>query len=430
MPRKSKHLPEELKSELKRRAGYKCEYCHKTILDQSWEIEHIKPQSLGGYGTLDNLAFACKRCNLNKREHTHYIDRSSGLIVTLFNPRKDSWDEHFGLSEGYVVGRTSIGRATASLLFRSTSQHLPDDLGWWPIQSLKSETLYRYLNEQRVRRLTNQFTSLEKEVRSYENYEILRQATPRDQYLTRVALHLLKIELCMMRSREEDIREGIEVTRQLLRTRPPKWIRIELHHLLSILLQQLATIYALAGKHQEALKLQNQSSHSYNLVLSHLDDIEIHERLRRTSLATKYDGKQSIFYNDEDLREAINQTKEGHLKAITYLADDELRLAKRSRFFDRVLGVIDEALEKCGYGQDFDYARTIVLRRRWWALKLIANDVNDLDLLAKDVNFWKSIKMYNEIRELYLLIEQVNSRSNTKRATQMMEVISIAAKRT
>jgi len=37
-------------------------------------------------------------------------------VAPLFNPREDDWDEHFELREGYVRGKTPVGRATVRLL--------------------------------------------------------------------------------------------------------------------------------------------------------------------------------------------------------------------------------------------------------------------------------------------------------------------------
>ena len=119
------------------RAGYKCEYCHRSLIDTSWQIEHIKPKSKGGTDQLSNLAVACPRCNLNKREATKGQDLVTGKESRLFNPRKDKWDNHFGVIAGQIVGRSLIGRVTARILFKRTEQQLPPDLCWWPFKGYK-----------------------------------------------------------------------------------------------------------------------------------------------------------------------------------------------------------------------------------------------------------------------------------------------------
>jgi hypothetical protein len=37
-------------------------------------------------------------------------------VSSLFNPRTQNWDEHFELLGAFILGRTSIGRATVAAL--------------------------------------------------------------------------------------------------------------------------------------------------------------------------------------------------------------------------------------------------------------------------------------------------------------------------
>ena len=52
-------------------------------------IEHIVARQHGGLSRLDNLALACWNCNLKKGPNLSGIDPTTGLVVALFNPRKD-----------------------------------------------------------------------------------------------------------------------------------------------------------------------------------------------------------------------------------------------------------------------------------------------------------------------------------------------------
>jgi hypothetical protein len=70
----------------------------------------------GGESEFDNLAWACPGCNLRKSDRTLAIDPDSGITVHFFNPRKDTWSEHFVWHGYLVVGRTPVGRATLSVL--------------------------------------------------------------------------------------------------------------------------------------------------------------------------------------------------------------------------------------------------------------------------------------------------------------------------
>src|SRR3954467_6101132 len=145
------------------RAGYRCEYCRTDLQGHDYELDHINPRALGGDDSEANLALACRRCNRNKGDRTIYIDPHTKRAVTLYNPRLDTWAEHFIiLPNDEVTGRTEKGRATAALCFRRTRRFTPPDLAWDKIEGLqRSELLYRFLNDLRFRRLHNQFELLE-----------------------------------------------------------------------------------------------------------------------------------------------------------------------------------------------------------------------------------------------------------------------------
>lgn len=108
------------------RAGGRCEYCrrYKQMIGETFfEVEHIIPRSLGGQTTPDNLAFACRRCNLLKSDIVFAIDPRTGRSAPLFNPRLQRWVDHFRRSRDQlrIYGRTGSGRATAALLQFNTS---------------------------------------------------------------------------------------------------------------------------------------------------------------------------------------------------------------------------------------------------------------------------------------------------------------------
>ncbi len=99
------------------RARFMCEYCQTTqrVIGQAMHVEHIDPQ--GGDLPI-NLCLACSSCNFSKSILTSAIDPQAGLVVALFNPRSQTWDEHFAWSENglIVVGLTPTGRATVARL--------------------------------------------------------------------------------------------------------------------------------------------------------------------------------------------------------------------------------------------------------------------------------------------------------------------------
>jgi 5-methylcytosine-specific restriction endonuclease McrA len=101
-------------------AGYRCGYCltPQAYTAMPMHVEHIVPIAAGGPSTEDNLWLACPLCNGHKGRQTHAIDPESGDTVPLFNPRSQSWQEHFAWSEDgtLIVGSTPVGRATVVAL--------------------------------------------------------------------------------------------------------------------------------------------------------------------------------------------------------------------------------------------------------------------------------------------------------------------------
>ncbi|MEM8523218.1 MAG: HNH endonuclease signature motif containing protein [Bacteroidota bacterium] len=116
----SKYIPESTKQEVIERAFGKCEYClswmHNAI--HTFHIEHIRPFHLSEDSSIENLALSCGGCNSFKSIKTSAIDPVTKELVSLFNPRKHEWKEHFTWSDDYlqVIGITPIGRATVEIL--------------------------------------------------------------------------------------------------------------------------------------------------------------------------------------------------------------------------------------------------------------------------------------------------------------------------
>ena len=111
-------VSEELRAEVARRAGQRCEYCliHEGDAGFSHQVDHIVSRKHGGSSAADNLAYACVICNRHKRSDVASIDPRTGGIVRLFNPRSDHWADHFQLEGAVIEPVSGIGSATASLL--------------------------------------------------------------------------------------------------------------------------------------------------------------------------------------------------------------------------------------------------------------------------------------------------------------------------
>ncbi len=108
----------ELEKHVRRRAHYRCEYCQ---LPQSasrlrHQVDHIIARQHGGSNAVSNRAFCCVRCNLRKGPNVAGIDRLTGEVVRLYNPRLDRWREHFAWQGPTLVGLTATGRVTINVL--------------------------------------------------------------------------------------------------------------------------------------------------------------------------------------------------------------------------------------------------------------------------------------------------------------------------
>ena len=82
---------------VRRRAGYRCEFCgvHETDSGGELTIDHFQPKTRGGSNDPENLVYCCVRCNQHKLD---YWPAGSGES-DLWNPRKDDRSEHFLILE-------------------------------------------------------------------------------------------------------------------------------------------------------------------------------------------------------------------------------------------------------------------------------------------------------------------------------------------
>lgn len=114
------YITEATQNQVRQRAKLLCEYCHASEQWQyvSFTVDHVIPLTKGGANSIDNLALACFHCNRQKSDKVVAFDEQSLSEVPLFNPRTDSWQEHFIWSTDtlLIIGLTPTGRATAAAL--------------------------------------------------------------------------------------------------------------------------------------------------------------------------------------------------------------------------------------------------------------------------------------------------------------------------
>jgi hypothetical protein len=114
-------VADSLRAAVEGRAGQRCEYCHVWSRGQvgTFPVDHVQPIVAGGPTILSNLALTCPCCNGHKWRHTEGEDPTTGQTCPLYNPRTDSWADHFEWSAadaGVLVGKTPCGRATIARL--------------------------------------------------------------------------------------------------------------------------------------------------------------------------------------------------------------------------------------------------------------------------------------------------------------------------
>jgi hypothetical protein len=116
------------------RAGHRCEYCRapEAVFNFPFEVEHALPSSRQGSDRLENLALACRACNIHKTDSVSALDEITNTEVQLFHPRQDRWEDHFRIDTetGTISGLTAIGRVTAAQLHINSAAQLAARRQW------------------------------------------------------------------------------------------------------------------------------------------------------------------------------------------------------------------------------------------------------------------------------------------------------------
>lgn len=117
------------------RAEHRCEYCHapEVIFNVPFEVDHIVPPGKGGIDEPSNWALACRICNLRKLDAVDAVDPATGRRVSLFDPREQTWEDHFevqGEAPFRVTGTTPVGRATIERLQMNAPLQLAARAQW------------------------------------------------------------------------------------------------------------------------------------------------------------------------------------------------------------------------------------------------------------------------------------------------------------
>jgi len=134
-------ISDRLRRQVIEEARHRCEYCKTSsrLTGTPLIIEHIFPKSLGGSDDRSNLAASCYRCNEFKGAKTDAIEPETKQLVPLFNPRTQSWTDHFVWDNGgtHMIGMTPTSKVTVIAL-RLNNDNLVEaraiwiEFGWHP----------------------------------------------------------------------------------------------------------------------------------------------------------------------------------------------------------------------------------------------------------------------------------------------------------
>jgi hypothetical protein len=98
----------------------RCGYCQmqEEVSGVPLTIEHVIPRSKGGTDEDDNLWLSCRLCNEKKGSLIEALVPDTGDVVPLFDPRRQTWSDHFAWSADgtHIVAKTAIGSATIHAL--------------------------------------------------------------------------------------------------------------------------------------------------------------------------------------------------------------------------------------------------------------------------------------------------------------------------
>lgn len=111
-------VPAAMRRQVRERANGCCEYCclPDIISSYPFHVDHIISQKHDGQTLLINLAWACYVCNIVEGTDIASYDKETGQLTPYFNPRTQSWNDHYRLDGVRIIGKTAVGRVTVRML--------------------------------------------------------------------------------------------------------------------------------------------------------------------------------------------------------------------------------------------------------------------------------------------------------------------------
>ena len=112
------------------RAGNRCEYC-LIMADVAFfphEVDHVVAEKHGGATDIDNLAFACWRCNRHKGSDLTSFDPQTRQLSPCSTYARKSGQSTSLTKEKGIIGLTPEGRTTVNLLRLNNEDRLSERL--------------------------------------------------------------------------------------------------------------------------------------------------------------------------------------------------------------------------------------------------------------------------------------------------------------
>ena len=393
---------------------FECAYCKQRPL-MWWNSEHVQPRSSGGSLEAGNEVPSCPRCNTFKRNAVRVLDPYTGTQQRLFDPRCDVWADNFSKHPLWEVpvGASPVGRATAALLFRVSSERLfpwgsnPDS----DLSNVTHEDVIDSLRVARGYRLANKMHLSTKHIESGRS--LLSELDPqRSSPGTIEAIHRfdrLQLQIFYSRARFSDIQAGLKMADGIGddAEQNPNPLHKTTHHRFlkdvdkarATLLQQLATRYSLEGQTQVAAEYERNATMALWQREQRSEALSSGDRLRRLAYLQREEPNRKL--DPEVATREWELQQDRSLSWLCHLADVITSAPSTVPCADEVLNELDRWGQLGGYGQDSDLLYAVLCRRRWWLLKTRVDDkVASESLMESDLKLWDQWELHNEVRQL------------------------------
>ena len=390
-------------------SGGRCAYCRCHLDNQIFDLDHVECLASGGADTAANLAVTCKKCNILKSSATTVRDPVTGAIVPFFNPIRQSWSDHFSDDIGRVVGVSPIGRASATVLFRRTSQLITKSFEW-PYQNLISNNKVAVLLNHTTGALhADNFTEAEVGVQSLLKNKGRMDKV--DRAIVPLLAEWVSGSIAPKRASLEELRYWVRRTVQCLKHESAnKMRRRHLLEVYSSCCDHLAEDAERRGDLKRTEKWRRKALSGYECMAESFGSWNPTYSLRVAGLrlllgaAGRVHIKSCLKLSEE--RAAIGD--------FAYLGElsKACTLSTTMRALDReaVLEKAEAVMRRAGYAESGNLIQGTILRRELILSKIRMGCELDVPTLQWDLDFWRSHRLSNELCSFWNRVAELAER--------------------